>query len=224
MNSRKEAPLSEHLTKRWLGYAAAAGAAGLGLFSASPAAKADIIYTYVDSPITGVLDLDFTPGTVDFQFMNDIGWTRWGGGGFLTVHGMGLWSRVNGYPLRSGIIGSTTLWFRNGAFLETCGAYNPRDTQIIRWCAGPWVDQKDAYLGLEFQIGDSVHYGWARLNVGWGGPAELISYAYNAVPNQPIGVGEGDQNLPEPGTLGLLALGSLGLSFRRRRKMAAREE
>jgi hypothetical protein len=48
--------------------------------------------------------------------------------------------------------------------------------------------------------------------------ATLVNYAYNTVPDQPILFGQTSSPAPEPGTLGLLALGSLGLGFWRRRK------
>jgi hypothetical protein len=51
----------------------------------------------------------------------------------------------------------------------------------------------------------------------------LTGYAYNTVPNASITAGEGFRT-PEPGTLGLLALGSLGLGFWRRRAGSATKD
>jgi hypothetical protein len=45
MKSRKPVELGERINKRWLGYAAAAGAAGVGMLATAQAAHADIIYT-----------------------------------------------------------------------------------------------------------------------------------------------------------------------------------
>jgi len=46
--------------------------------------------------------------------------------------------------------------------------------------------------------------------------AVLTGYAYDTVAGQSLTAGQGQA--PEPGTVGLLALGSLGLGFWRRRK------
>ena len=47
----------------------------------------------------------------------------------------------------------------------------------------------------------------------------VTGYAYDTIANQPIAAGQ--TSTPEPGTLGLLALGSLGLGFWRRKTRAS---
>jgi hypothetical protein len=108
--------------------------------------------------------------------------------------------------------------------------------------AGPWANKgkgvKDRYLGLRFQIKGEVHYGWARLNVSFksGEFSGLVTgYAYETIPNKAIITGktngteeDGVEQLSqtsltaptrEPATLGLLALGSPGLSIWRREEL-----
>lgn len=51
------------------------------------------------------------------------------------------------------------------------------------------------------------------------GTGEVTGYAYETNPNESIGAGQISEG-PEPGTLGLLALGSLGLGYWRRKKQA----
>jgi hypothetical protein len=100
---------------------------------------------------------------------------------------------------------------------------------------GPWLDVKNRYLGLQFQIRGETHFGWARLNVA-STPisitsATLTGFAYETIPNKPINAGkiegpeEGSIDEANPATLneplqaaslGLLAMGSPGLSVWRR--------
>jgi len=84
-------------------------------------------------------------------------------------------------------------------------------------------------------VDGQAHYGWARLNVticllrspgclpGNQITETLTGYAYDTVPNQGLLAGQTTAT-PEPGTLGLLALGSLGLGFWRRRKAVASQQ
>jgi len=109
-----------------------------------------------------------------------------------------------------------------------------------------WFDQwanggkglKDRYLGLKFYIKGEVHFGWARVTVTTSGKtftATLTGYAYETIPNKSIIAGKtkgpDDGTIREqaspasfaapaatPVTLGLLALGSPGLSVWRRKE------
>jgi hypothetical protein len=108
---------------------------------------------------------------------------------------------------------------------------------------GQWIGAKDKFLGVKFYISGKVHYGWARFSVkGIGGirlgkyfTVTLEGYAYETVPNKPIIAGKtkgpdeasaDDQPdsaaltapTPEPGSLGLLAMGWPGLSVWRRKE------
>ena len=103
---------------------------------------------------------------------------------------------------------------------------------------GPWANVKDRYLGIKFQIKGNTHYGWVRLNVETSKTtitATLTGYAYESIPNKPIVAGKtagpGNAGVEEPNaslnaptsgraTLGLLAMGSPGLSIWRREEPA----
>jgi hypothetical protein len=113
---------------------------------------------------------------------------------------------------------------------------------------GDWRNVTNRYLGIRFKVKGQFHYGWARLNVrshlgisplSCNVFATLTGYAYETVPNKPIiagktkGLEQWDEEgldtgasvtkpieIPQPATLGLLALGSPGLSIWRRKEPA----
>ena len=105
------------------------------------------------------------------------------------------------------------------------------------WSVGPWRNVESRYLGLKFSIAGQTHYGWARLNVKLNKKCNFVvtltGYAYETIPNKliltghtkgpnDVSVEEPDAALtvpyPEPAMLGLLALGSPGLSIWKREK------
>jgi hypothetical protein len=108
---------------------------------------------------------------------------------------------------------------------------------------GPWANVHNRYLGSKFYIKGRVHYGWARLTEVNGKPgncgapyiqATLTGYAYETIPNKSIITGKTEEaeetsvdeanpatlskpTLESP-SLGLLAMGSNGLSIWRRKE------
>jgi hypothetical protein len=91
---------------------------------------------------------------------------------------------------------------------------------------GFWFDAVNEFVALEFDIAGQSHYGWARLSVSGSsdvntaGTATLHDWAYESIPGAQIRTGQ--TAVPEPGSLGLLALGAVGLAaYRRRRSDAA---
>jgi hypothetical protein len=82
-----------------------------------------------------------------------------------------------------------------------------------------WLSAGIGFVGLRFNTGSGVQYGWARLNMD-GSPGNsftLVDYAWGDV-GTPITAGQ----IPEPGSLGLLALGAAGLvAWRKRRSQGA---
>lgn len=95
---------------------------------------------------------------------------------------------------------------------------------------GEWLGAAEKYLGLAFDIDGARHYGWLALSVsdGFDIGATIHDWAYETVAGRAIvagaRVGPDDGTIAEPGTLGLLALGSAAVAgFIRRRRASAAE-
>jgi hypothetical protein len=80
---------------------------------------------------------------------------------------------------------------------------------------GPWLNVKQAYLGLKFVIKGKTHFGWARVKVkvgiGTSITATLTGYAYESIPGKPIIAGQTkgpDVTTVYPASLGHLAAGA----------------
>ena len=121
------------------------------------------------------------------------------------------------------------------------GTNNTRVGNESYYSRGYWAGNlKNRYLGVRFQLKGQTHYGWIRLtvttNVKSGRPsleATITGYAYETIPGKSIiaGATKGPDNteptaslntlVPEPASLGVLALGAPGLSIWRREKAAA---
>ena len=101
----------------------------------------------------------------------------------------------------------------------------------VRFC--PWAgpESHQAYLGVKFNIGGEIHYGWIRRAVDQFSSDTITGYAYETVPNKSISTGitsgpvEASLLAPmnplpssEPlsAPLGVLALGNSGLTLWRR--------
>jgi hypothetical protein len=86
----------------------------------------------------------------------------------------------------------------------------------------PWLQRGTGFVGFRFDSGAGQQYGWARITMDSGAPANtftLVDYAF-ADPGQPISAGQ----IPDAGgSLGLLALGCAGLlAWRARRSNAVK--
>lgn len=81
------------------------------------------------------------------------------------------------------------------------------------------LNSSENYFGFRFiaEPGGTLHYGWAQIALGStvNAPGRaIVQYAYESDPNTPITI-----PIPEPASLGLLAMGAVGL-LRRRNKAA----
>ena len=219
----------DKLSQRLLAYAAAAGAAGVGVLAAAAPARADIVFTPANITFSDSnLAIDITHGTLNDFLFTGFSSTNMS----LNVdgyHGDGILRGPSGYAAalgRGAKIGASA-----GKFFEELemAGISYRGSTLT----GSWADVRNRYLGLSIDVNGQIHYGWAELSVRKPGSrraivATLEGYAYDTVANQTIRAGQVGPNTlisttPEPGTLGLLALGSLGVGFWRRKKSLVRQ-
>lgn len=241
--SRGRAPgkLSEAVHQRLNLYALGASAAGIGLLGSAQPSEAKVVYTptyhrlsngTLSIPIDATQDFNLTnkfyiiTGSWSTQLLN------------LSITGSAA-AVVNGKSaaaLSSGVTIGPSAEFKKGKLLMA-GAF--RETQISSTNVfGPFANTTKHFLGLKFVISGEIHYGWARFShvrasakLGPQVVAILTGYAYETVANRPIKAGQmtgGDDEvsevrpgfpeglIPQPATLGLLAVGSPALSVWRR--------
>ena len=97
---------------------------------------------------------------------------------------------------------------------------------------GNFLGADKAFFGVQFSDGIDQFYGWARVSMpSDGSKLTLHDLAYNENPGEHILAGEmSDPNatlgtpVPEPGTLGMLALGAAGVFALRRKKNKSASE
>ncbi|WP_428386138.1 PEP-CTERM sorting domain-containing protein [Mucisphaera sp.] len=198
------------VSKRLAAYSAAAGAAALGV---SADAEAAIIYSGVqDISINqfGAQDLN-----LDGDAYNDILLKNYVFGG--NYQG----ATVNFFPGK--VVGFTTglnyasalsagdvidaAATAGGSFAVSLAYANNPDSQFD--------NAVGAFIGLEFPINAVSHFGWIRVTIdNAAGTFVINDWAYESVP----GVGIEAGAIPEPGALGLLAAGALGLAGYRGRR------
>lgn len=116
--------------------------------------------------------------------------------------------------------GSAATNLLGGAVIGPASVYNPDLAAAVVAVTPPAGNS--TYLGFKFtsnnpegNVGTVPLYGWARVNFTSGGPANLVSYAYETSGGS-IAAGA----VPEPSSLSMLALGAFGLTQLRRRRAA----
>lgn len=228
--------LRDKLEQRLKAYGAAAGAAGVGLLALAQSAKAEIVYTPAHTIFMTTserwIDINHD-GINDFRIENaaDLGL-----GSTILVIAFGMhrgdgvlvyqsFDNDEASPLPLGASIGPSKQFAHSASMA--GAYAGTG-------GGTWG--KNRYLGLQFDLNGEKHYGWAELSIALNKQGtltvEIEGYAYETIADQPIMAGETTEMdgaaertptslrtpAPVPATLGLLALGSPGLSIWRRKE------
>jgi hypothetical protein len=244
--SRTLAKLSESCNRQLNSYALAAGAAGLGLLTLSPSAEGKIVYTPANLPLMNHNQVFFDlnhDGINDFFFYGQSISRRSVSTFFfrLTVSpaqkGNAIWG------IESNEHASCAASLPRGTRVGPKRPFQANRAVLLDWSGGPnggtaycpWAGKTGtAYVGLKFSIKGQTHFGWARTKNSSISPYSLYltGYAYETVPNKPIITGTTKRPdgstlgqpaplalgapLPQPLTLGLLAMGSPALSIWRR--------
>lgn len=197
--SRTPLRFSPAVRKNLNAYVLGATAAGVGALALPAPATCEVIYTpaHVEiQPSRGgvgfLLDLNHD-GIDDFGIVNFYSTTS----AILNVwisreqQGNEVFSHGAGYAaaIPAGVtIGS------NGKFRAAQSWDMANDDFPLGNCQGPWKDAHNRYLGLKFEIGGEIHYGWARLGVTCFTPRAakvlLTGYAYETLANTPIITGQ----------------------------------
>jgi hypothetical protein len=237
--SRTSVQLSAALDHRLNLYSLAASAAGVSLLALIPPAQAKIVFTAANVKITPshklAIDLNHD-GVKDFELVD----TPVGSFESLAIHPLHSGNAVaqanrdcnpsvGVAALKAGaLIGKGQIFSRN---VYCMAQYIGADGGSL----GPWAGGiAHRYVGAKFMINGRAHFGWIRLSVT---PAPFVAhmtgYAYETMPNKPIIAGKTEgSEVPatpskldrQPASLGVLALGSPGLSIWRRKEDVGQTE
>jgi hypothetical protein len=246
---RTASELSEAVQRQLNLYALAATAAGVGMLALSQSAEGKIVYTPTHKVLIGrgfvALDLNHD-GLRDFTLAQTFTNTVVSHYQHSTLNvypfkntknlilGKGIYAAA--LPAGASIGSARKFRSKNNLMAKLM---NPDSS--YQWY-GPWANGgkgvKNRYLGLKFTVKGKIHFGWARLTVDTANnriTTTLTGYAYETISKKAIIAGktngpddasaeESNAALtvptPEPATLGVLALGSPGLSIWRRGESA----
>ncbi len=220
VNSSNET-LTDSLDKRLLGYMAAAGAAGVGMLALTQSAEAKVVYTATNRSITSGSRLDLNNDNIpDYAFH----------GPFAIC---GTCSYFNVMAIKFNKFMSSAHPLAAGISVGPGGKFSGREDQMTNFCTcsghsaagGPWLGIQNEYMGFEFNIKGTAHFGWARFSVTDEGAITLTGYAYETISLKPIVTGnttgsDDEESVDRPDSvaapqsqpvgLGHLALGTAG--------------
>jgi hypothetical protein len=216
------------LERRFASYALAAGAAGVGLLAMAQPAGAQIVYTPTNVTLTrGRLFIDLNGDGINDFYLEDRGQQHatWRddllGVGAALGGGVVATNNRDAVAMNKGSVIGPGQQFKNVAgtmLMLSTGDGTTSSGRHISWSSGQWLNVRDRFLGLRFEIGGETHFGWARISVqsvhGTSITATLLGYAYEATAGKAITAGRtsgpdaGASAMPQAGSLGSLASGA----------------
>lgn len=203
--------------------AGATAALGLALGAGLSAAPAEAGVIIVDHPdvLLGTFDLDADDdGTAEFRFTRSV--FEDGGTPFGEEHTVDTFLNAvvgfEGGAFPSGTkpfaerLGPNALIDANSDFVS--GAVVTLNAKLFGSIeVGEFNEPGLAYVGLRFDLDDGTHFGWAEVNVG-----SITMQRFGYEEEAGVGLRTPGTGIPEPATLGLLALGATGIMALRRRQ------
>jgi hypothetical protein len=232
--SRRQTAKVSHA--RWIAYATAGAATAL---TASHSVEAAIHYSVVDKKFPGYLtkakwfQLDQPGDSIYFRHTHyDLG-----GAAFFNITGI-AGAAFRGYlgyhSFYRGIFASKLSFGESIAAGHFTNGFDIYTTGIMsRYSYGQWTSPGMGFVGFRFNNGSGPQYGWARVRISAGTAFKVLDFAYGDA-GERITAGEGiprgsedDQDIsddqgPDEGSLGGLALGAVGLlAWRKSRSRTA---
>lgn len=224
----RRTPIANVSQTRWIAYATAGAAtavAGAGTAEASIHYSGMInqVINAPNSQSSAVFHFALAPGASFSPFFFRVNASE--GIAAVGVHGAvsgGLNGFLSGYPYLSRLAAGVNP-AAHGFVTPGSSAFFPGyGTLAFRagYANSQWLAPGEGFVGIRFNTGAGVQYGWARLIMS-GSPDNhytLVDYAWGDV-GDAIVTGQ----IPEPGSLALLAVGAAGLlAWRRQRAKAAK--
>jgi hypothetical protein len=189
--------------------------AGVGLLAVARPAAAKVVYTPVNVTIsgTGSIKLDLNhDGIIDFTVLAVVTSEHCDPIGHVTLALVNVTpSKGNGVVATSG----DAVALGVGAQIDSSQSFDEAEALMTDavfksgpppclgdgfrgdWCHGSFTGgqcQGGGYLGLEFQIKGSTHYGWAQMAIAANSRGELettlVGFAYETTPSQVIKTGQ----------------------------------
>lgn len=220
-NKLRRQPISLVNNSRWVAYATAGAATAIAGVNS---AEADIHYS---GPLNISVNNSVTPNQ-PFDMAADY---------FKLRHSAAFDSGFAGFIIR----GAATAMFRgsaagsfrypsklgSGVNVSAPGAFVANSKSFyatlasVKYAGGQWRSAGTGFIGFKFNGGAGVEYGWARLTMNGtasGDTFTLVDYAWGDVGTS---ISTGQTAVPEPGSLGLLAVGAAGLLLWRRSRAKA---
>lgn len=87
-----------------------------------------------------------------------------------------------------------------------------------------WLSPGTGFIGFRFNSGAGIEYGWARVTMDEGAPGNSFTLVDYAWADTGTTILTGETAVPEPGSLGLLAVGAAGLLLWRRKRANASQQ
>lgn len=197
MKIKKQLTNKERLAKYSL---LAAGIIGTDQLNAQ-----NIIYTDEVPDFSGVANSEYfldlnNDGTNDFRIFQDQSvYTSYYSSYTYTYNVLKIepLNPTNGVLGESGTFAYPFALDAGAAISNGAGTFNNNaassNSSSLNWNSngGYWIGVADKYLGLKFEFGGEIHYGWARLDVNAAGDVWTVKdYAYEADPDTEILAGD----------------------------------